>query len=277
MPGVVALSKCFASIVCSSATSSIASGWLWTRCTPKRSCSSTRSQKSSRPRSTPSSDSRPTIPTVTRFPIASCASCRPPSAACSIWSPARTHRCRAFRTGTPTCCATSENSGWCPAPISRSSRTRRSAARSPCGRHEASTPFRASSRTASRRHRRSSMQAAADDGRATFERDGYLGPVGLLDPAECRRLVDYLGRNDLPEPAVWSKGRAVHERYLFDIATQPAILDRAADLLGDDVVLWGVSAVRRKPGDVHLWHSDIESSAQTGGFVSVWIGLEHTS
>ena len=69
----------------------------------------------------------------------------------------------------------------------------------------------------------------------------------------------------------------MHERYLFDIATQPAILGRVADLLGDDVVLWGVSAVRRKPGDVHPWHSDIESSAQTGGFVSVWIGLEHTS
>ena len=42
-------------------------------------------------------------------------------------------------------------------------------------------------------------------------------------------------------------------------------------------MLWGVSAVRRKPGDVHPWHSDIESSAPTGGFVSVWIGLEHTS
>ena len=33
------------------------------------------------------------------------------------------------------------------------------------------------------------MQAATDDRRATVERDGYLGPVGLLDPAECRRLV----------------------------------------------------------------------------------------
>ena len=121
------------------------------------------------------------------------------------------------------------------------------------------------------------MQAAAADQRATFERDGYLGPVGLLAPAECRRLVDYLARTDVPAPAVWSKGRAVHERYLFDIATQPAILDCVANLLGDDVVLWGVSAVRRKPGDVHPWHSDIESSAQAGGFVSVWIGVEHTS
>ena len=121
------------------------------------------------------------------------------------------------------------------------------------------------------------MQAAAADRRATFERDGYLGPVGLLAPAECRRLVDYLARTDVPAAAVWSKGRAVHERYLFDIATQPAILDCVANLLGHDVVLWGVSAVRRKPGDVHPWHSDIESSAQTGGFVSVWIGVERTS
>jgi mannose-6-phosphate isomerase-like protein (cupin superfamily) len=120
------------------------------------------------------------------------------------------------------------------------------------------------------------VELAAHDRRATFERDGYLGPVGLFAPAQCRRVADYLARSDLPEPAAWSKGRAVHERYLFDLATQPAILGPVVDLLGDDVVLWGVSAVRRKPGDVHPWHSDIESSAQSG-FVSVWIGLEHTS
>ena len=89
MPGGVAPSKCFATIVCSSATSSIVSGCLWTRCTLKRSCSSTHSPRSSRPRSTPSSDSRHTIPTVIRFPIASFASCPPTIAPCSIWSPAR--------------------------------------------------------------------------------------------------------------------------------------------------------------------------------------------
>ncbi len=43
------------------------------------------------------------------------------------------------------------------------------------------------------------------------------------------------------------------------------------------MVLWGVSAARRKPGEVHPWHSDIESCSPDGGFVSVWVGIENTS
>jgi hypothetical protein len=45
------------------------------------------------------------------------------------------------------------------------------------------------------------MQAAADDRRATFERTA-TGTRRIARPAECRRLVDYLARTDLPEPAV---------------------------------------------------------------------------
>jgi hypothetical protein len=35
--------------------------------------------------------------------------------------------------------------------------------------------------------------------------------------------------------------------------------------------------VRRVPGQVHPWHCDIESCAPEGGFVTVWVGVEHTS
>jgi quercetin dioxygenase-like cupin family protein len=110
-----------------------------------------------------------------------------------------------------------------------------------------------------------------------FARDGYLGPVPLFTPVECRRIAEYLRREDTPAPAGWSKGRAVHERFLYDLATRPALLDRVTALLGDDVVLWGASSVKRKPGQAHPWHSDIESCGPDGGFVSVWVGLEHTN
>lgn len=110
-----------------------------------------------------------------------------------------------------------------------------------------------------------------------FARDGYLGPVPLFTPVECRRIAEYLRREDLPAPAAWSKGRAVHERFLYELATRPAILDRVAAMVGENVILWGASPVVRQPGQVHPWHSDIESCGPEGGFVSVWVGIEHTT
>lgn len=112
---------------------------------------------------------------------------------------------------------------------------------------------------------------------AQFARDGFLGPAPVFTQAQCRRIADYLRRKPTPAPAGWEKARAVHERFFYEIATWPAVLAPVTDLLGDDIVLWGASAVRRVPGQTHPWHCDIESCAAEGGFVSVWIGVEHTS
>ena len=111
----------------------------------------------------------------------------------------------------------------------------------------------------------------------TFARDGFVGPLPLFTPAECQRIAAYLHRSEHPAPADWKKGRAVNERFLYDLAIRPALLENVTALLGDDVVLWGVSAVTRWPGDAQAWHSDIESSSAGGRFVSVWIGIENTS
>lgn len=112
---------------------------------------------------------------------------------------------------------------------------------------------------------------------STLARDGYVGPVSLLSTTECRLVAAYLGRGDNPTPDVWEKARATGERFLYDLATRPAILESVTAALGPDVVLWGVSAVTRAPGERHPWHSDIESCGAAGGFVSVWIGIENTS
>ena len=108
-------------------------------------------------------------------------------------------------------------------------------------------------------------------------RDGFHGPVALFTRSECKQIAAYLDRTDLPAASVWSKGRAVRERFLYELATHPEILRPVSEVLGEDVVLWGASSVRRRPGEIHPWHSDIESHAPEGGFVSVWIGIEHTS
>lgn len=111
---------------------------------------------------------------------------------------------------------------------------------------------------------------------SAFAHDGFLGPIRLFTSAECRRIAAYL-RQDHPAPPDWEKGRAVRERFLFDLAIQPVLLSLVTTLLGEDVVLWGASAVRRPPGTSHSWHSDIESCAPDGGFVTAWIGIEETT
>ena len=118
---------------------------------------------------------------------------------------------------------------------------------------------------------------SADPRAATFAAEGFLGPIPLLTRAECRWIARYLQRPEHPAPLDWDKGRAVHERLFHDLATKPALLSLVTSILGEDVLLWGASAVTKAPGHPHPWHSDIESSHPAGRFVSVWIGIENTS
>ena len=118
---------------------------------------------------------------------------------------------------------------------------------------------------------------ALDPRIAEFTREGFLGPLRIFSSEECRQIAAYLYRQGHPAPADWNKGRAVNERFLYDRATRPVLLSVITALLGEDVVLWGVSAVSKRPGANHPWHSDIESSSPDGRFVTVWIGIENTS
>jgi quercetin dioxygenase-like cupin family protein len=109
-----------------------------------------------------------------------------------------------------------------------------------------------------------------------FDDDGFVGPVRLFTDPEWSRVAHHVTSASHPAPADWTKGRAVTDPTLYWLATRPPLLDGLTRLLGADVVLWGVSVIRRKPGQEHPWHTDIESSASEGGFASVWIGVEHT-
>ena len=119
--------------------------------------------------------------------------------------------------------------------------------------------------------------ATAPTSAAAFAAEGYLGPLRVFSAAECRTIAAYLKGTGHPAPADWDKGRAVHERFFYDLATRPAILALVKEILGEDVALWGASAVTKAPGHPHPWHSDIESSRPDGRFVTVWIGVENTS
>jgi uncharacterized cupin superfamily protein len=112
---------------------------------------------------------------------------------------------------------------------------------------------------------------------ALFASQGFLAPVPLYTAHQCKLILSHFRSATLPDPHVWSKGYATCDRFIYDIATRPALLDVLKQILGRDIVLWGASLVERDPEQVHAWHTDIESSSGSGGFASVWVGLENTS
>jgi mannose-6-phosphate isomerase-like protein (cupin superfamily) len=107
-----------------------------------------------------------------------------------------------------------------------------------------------------------------------FEANGYAGPVQIFSSDLAERISKQISKSG---SASWSKGYAVSFRDYYDIATNPAILDRVSAILGDDVMLWGASMVIRQPGKVHAWHSDLETVGGIGRTVSVWLGLDNVN
>jgi ectoine hydroxylase-related dioxygenase (phytanoyl-CoA dioxygenase family) len=69
---------------------------------------------------------------------------------------------------------------------------------------------------------------------------------------------------------------AVRDRLFYEVARRPALIALLRPILGEDIMLWGASVVERAPAQTHIWHTDIETSAPKGGFVTVWVGLENT-
>ncbi len=123
------------------------------------------------------------------------------------------------------------------------------------------------------------IQRAFDNGdsllfKKQFETDGFVGPVKILQAEEAEKIASML--SIAPSP-IWLKGNAVSSRDYYDIATHPSILDRVAAVLGNDIMLWGVQMVIRKPGIVHPWHSDMETVGGIGQTVSVWLGLDNVN
>lgn len=111
---------------------------------------------------------------------------------------------------------------------------------------------------------------------ADFARDGFLGPVTLLGPDECRAILAQLEREGDRQGSTWSEGK-FPDWLVKGIATKRRLIELLLPILGDDVILWSASAVRRSPEMLHPWHVDVESSAPDGRFVTAWIGLDNVT
>jgi mannose-6-phosphate isomerase-like protein (cupin superfamily) len=113
------------------------------------------------------------------------------------------------------------------------------------------------------------------DHKGAFARNGFVGPIRLLTPQQASFLTRYLAARPKNTP-LWEKSLAAVDPLAHETAANPGLLRLVRELIGDDVVLWGCQFLVRKPGEIHAWHCDAESSAPDGGFVSVWVGLANT-
>jgi non-heme Fe2+,alpha-ketoglutarate-dependent halogenase len=130
------------------------------------------------------------------------------------------------------------------------------------------------------------MELSAEQ-RASFVRDGLLGPLTTLSMERAESIARECERECLGERFAWPSAsyeqelatrpwfKSAHEHVpaLLELACEPAVVDVARSLLGPDVMLWGATPLLRKPGSRHPWHADVEHLAWPG--ITMWLGLRN--
>ncbi|WP_411892679.1 phytanoyl-CoA dioxygenase family protein [Yoonia sp. SDW83-1] len=109
---------------------------------------------------------------------------------------------------------------------------------------------------------------------------GFVQPFDVFSPDEIdeiRRKVDGYMADLGPDGAYGINCYQARVSGLWDIATDPRIVDRVADLIGPDVLCWATAILSKKPQDPKAvpWHQDASfwalSPART---VTVWLAID---
>lgn len=127
-----------------------------------------------------------------------------------------------------------------------------------------------------------------------YHLDGYLGPYTLCSPEEMAELkvrIDYAlhpDRDSSRLPSMISAlnpamrrgfGRHHDHPFLFDIANSPAISERVASIMGDDLLLWRTMFFGKEPGGKLIpWHQDYDGWLIEPMLVtSAWLAIDETT
>jgi len=110
-----------------------------------------------------------------------------------------------------------------------------------------------------------------------FLREGFVGPIPIFTSTQCELIIKHDRYGEILDPMDWEKGIAATDKFYYDIAIRPSILLILKSLLGENVILWGAKVIVQNAGQIHPWHTDIETSMPNGHCVSIWVGLENTN
>ncbi len=88
----------------------------------------------------------------------------------------------------------------------------------------------------------------------TFNRDGYIEPLPLFDAAEAQQHRAYLDGLLLQFDRAGRDAYEINEYHhvcqgIFEIVTNPTLLDYVEDLIGPDIVCWGSHYFCKMPHD----------------------------
>jgi len=117
---------------------------------------------------------------------------------------------------------------------------------------------------------------------SAFNRDGYLAGIRIFDDDEISGIRQYfdalLAKTIVAGGDSYSISTA-HLRYgrVYDILTDPRIVGRIKDLLGEDVIAWGSHFFCKMPGDGKRvsWHQDSSYWPLTPSMaVTAWLAID---
>ena len=105
-----------------------------------------------------------------------------------------------------------------------------------------------------------------------FKENSFLGPYNLISKDRISNLVKKCKKKPF-HIFDWDKSAHLLMPELYDIATQPELLNKVKEILGNDILLWCVQVIVKKPNLKHNWHVDVETRYSEG--ITVWIPLEN--
>ena len=115
-----------------------------------------------------------------------------------------------------------------------------------------------------------------------WNRDGFVTPLPLFDAAEATRhrtLFDALLAQSGPDGAYAINCFQARSRGIWDLCTEPRLLDAVEDLIGPDIVCWASHFFCKLPGDPKRvpWHQDaIYWRLAPARTVTVWLAIDDT-
>ena len=116
-----------------------------------------------------------------------------------------------------------------------------------------------------------------------FRKDGFLGPLPLIDKEEMdglRSSIELLLAEDSSKSIFETKhNRHIDNATVYDLATHPGIVNRLASLYGPDLLLWRTNFFVKKPGSKEIpWHQDHNYWPLEPPIVaSAWIAIDDST
>ncbi len=116
----------------------------------------------------------------------------------------------------------------------------------------------------------------------TWNQDGYLGPIDLYSAEAIGEIRDYFDQLLERTLAAGQDSYSISSAHLkharvWDMLTQPLLVDYVSDLLGENVVGWGAHFFCKMPGDGKRvdWHQDCSYWPLTPSkAVTVWLAID---